>query len=138
MASSTDHLSILRVLNLVLGGLQVLATLVIAGLLLAFGLGVGAMMQDSPLPTQAQGMTFGLMGVVGVVITGLSLAFAVLHFVAAGRVRVGRGRVLQTALAVLSLFNIPVGLAYGAYALWVCWFNEPTRAQFDQAEGRPT
>lgn len=36
----------------------------------------------------------------------------------------GRGRILQTIFAALSLFNFPLGTAYGAFALWVCWSAE--------------
>ena len=36
----------------------------------------------------------------------------------------GRGRTLQTVIAFLSLLEFPLGTAYGAFALWVCWSLE--------------
>ncbi len=38
----------------------------------------------------------------------------------------GRGRTLQTVFAVLALFNVPIGTAFGIFALWVCWSAERT------------
>lgn len=48
-----------------------------------------------------------------------------------------RGRILQTALAGLNLFEFPVGTLYGLYALWVCWFHDPTREAFRTHTPRP-
>lgn len=42
----------------------------------------------------------------------------------------GRGRTLQTVFAVLALFNVPLGTAFGIFALWVCWSAE--RDVFEQ------
>jgi hypothetical protein len=68
--------------------------------------------------------------VFGAVIVYLAVVGA-LYVMAATRIGQGRGRNLQTVLAVLSMFNIPLGLLYGSYALWVCWFNDATRVLFD-------
>jgi hypothetical protein len=57
----------------------------------------------------------------------LAIAFSVVALFAAPHVYLGlviekgRGRVLQTVLGVLSLFNFPIGTAFGAFALFVCW-----------------
>jgi hypothetical protein len=45
----------------------------------------------------------------------------------------GRGRVLQTVMAVLSLLNLPCGTLFGAFALWVCWGSSHV-ALFDSVE----
>jgi len=68
------------------------------------------------------------------VITGVVLmliaALTVLAIIAARGVMWGRGRWAQTVLALVSLPNLPIGTAYGAYALWVCWLNADTRRTF--------
>ena len=77
------------------------------------------------------------------VITGVSIGFAALiifvlfalYIVAGRKVAVGRGRILQTILAVLAITNLPIGTIYGAYALWVCWMNEETKKVFEEPFG---
>jgi len=68
------------------------------------------------------------------VVTGVTLmllaGLAVLAFIAARGVMWGRGRWAQTVLALVSLPNLPIGTAYGAYALWVCWWNADTKRTF--------
>ena len=54
----------------------------------------------------------------------------VLALVAARGIEQGRGRIPQTALAILSLSSVPMGTLFGGYALWVCWLNEDTKATF--------
>lgn len=44
----------------------------------------------------------------------------------------GRGRVLQTVLAVLHAANFPLGTAYAAWAGWLCWLNPETARAFEQ------
>lgn len=64
----------------------------------------------------------------------VSLAvFAVLALLAAPHVYLaltiekGRGRWLQTALAIVALPGFPIGTAIGALAIWVCWFGESAK-----------
>ncbi len=55
--------------------------------------------------------------------------------VTGNRVAVGRWRIFQTIMAVLNLTsNPPLGTAYGAYALWVCWGHPESRARFDDPQ----
>ena len=60
----------------------------------------------------------------------VAFALAALHFFTGRLVEQSRGRLLQTVIAVVHLGNVPVGLAYGLYALWVCWFNEEAKHTF--------
>lgn len=46
------------------------------------------------------------------------------HIYLGAAIERGRGRMVQTILAILSLLNFPLGTAYGAFALWVCWAAE--------------
>ncbi len=65
---------------------------------------------------------------------GMCLAFALFAYVMGRRVAEGRWRGVQSVWAVLTAANNPpAGLVYGAYALWVCWGNDETRAMFDRA-----
>lgn len=61
--------------------------------------------------------------------------FVLLYLIAGRRVRKGRGRILQTVLAVLNLGSVPLGTAYGGYALWVLWMNEESKKIFDEPYG---
>lgn len=57
-------------------------------------------------------------------ITGLLVLLALPSAWLGYSIEQGRGRILQTIYAVLSIFNFPLGTAYGAFALWVCWSAE--------------
>lgn len=57
-------------------------------------------------------------------------AMMILALVSARGIEQGRGRIPQTALAILSLSSVPLGTLFGGYALWVCWLNEDTKASF--------
>ncbi len=57
---------------------------------------------------------------------------AVLMLLTGSRVEQGRWRMMQTVLAVLNISNAPLGTAYGAYALWVCWSDPASKARFEQ------
>jgi hypothetical protein len=118
-----NHLRTLKLLNLAmgavtaLGGILFLAMFVIPGML-ACGDGEQA------------GAVFIITGTaVAALLVGLGLA----HVLAGNLVAVGRGRALQTALAVLQVSTFPVGTAYAIYALWVCWLNERTKKAFESA-----
>lgn len=64
-------------------------------------------------------------------LAAVSLPFAYLGYA----IEKGRGRTLQTIFAVLSLFNFPLGTAFGAFALWVCWSAEKDRFDFPEEDG---
>ncbi len=118
-----NHLNNLKLVNYVLGALNLLvALLTILGGIATVGMGV------------ASGADIGSM-VPSIVMFGVftfSIGIvAVLFFMAGGRVARAKGRVLQTILAVLSLPSCP-GIFYGAYALWVCWMNAESKALLDQ------
>lgn len=55
------------------------------------------------------------------------LLLAAPHVYLALSIEKGRGRWLQTVLAVLALGGFPVGTVIGALALWVCWFSESAK-----------
>jgi len=64
---------------------------------------------------------------------GLVGVFAALMLMTGTRVEQGRWRLMQTILAVLNISNVPMGTAYGAYALWVCWSDPASKARFEDA-----
>lgn len=57
-------------------------------------------------------------------ITAFFLVWAGLYFYAGVLVEQGRARLFQTVLAIISIFNFPVGTIYCFFALWVCWSAE--------------
>jgi hypothetical protein len=112
------HLRILKLLNRVYAALVFLTCL-----------GVVAAVA---IPTFAGGrMGIGLaeLSILGGVFV-IAVILGVLYLATGKLVAEGRGRILQTVMAVLSLGSAPVGTAYGVYALWVCWMNEETKALF--------
>jgi len=74
------------------------------------------------------------------VITVVSIGFigglAWFAFLAGRGIEHGRGRIAQTLVAIASLGSLPLGTAFGVYAIWVCWFNEETKATFDASNVR--
>jgi uncharacterized membrane protein YecN with MAPEG domain len=79
------------------------------------------------------GLTFLLVGLLFLATFG-ALAYA--HAYAGFMVTAGRARHLQTVLATMHLPNLPLGTAYGAFALWVCYFNPDTTKIFERPAGR--
>jgi hypothetical protein len=118
-----NHLRILKLLNLAMGaltalcGILFLAMFVIPGLLAC-----------------NDGEQMGAVFIIsGIAVTALLVGLGLAHALAGNLVAVGRGRALQTALAVMQVSTFPVGTAYAIYALWVCWLNERTKKAFESA-----
>lgn len=118
-----NHLRILKLLNVAmgaltaLGGVLFLAMFVIPGLLAC-----------------SDGERMGAVFIIsGAAFAALLVGLGFAHLLAGNLVAVGRGRALQTALAVLQVSTFPVGTAYAIYALWVCWLNERTKKAFESA-----
>lgn len=91
----------------------------------ALYLSVGGILLFLPFPWSA---TLAIIGVL--VLVAAPHAYLGLY------VEKGRGRILQTVLAALSLFNFPLGTAFGVFALWVVWggehapiFDDPSLAE---------
>lgn len=113
------HLRILKYLNFVMA-------------LLALISGIGALVNIFvPFGCSCSGDS-GTISVVGGTFT-----FVLLAGLAAGHIAVGylvsaqRGRSAQTVLAVLQLIHFPLGTAFGAYAIWVCWLQKKTKSLFE-------
>jgi len=119
------HLRYLKLINMAM-----------AGMFLFFGI-ISVLMISVPL---ILGLTQGGMGASEIAILGgaaigsflLLGLFAMLYFVCGRKVGRGRGRILQTILAVMSISNLPIGTAYGIFGLWVCWMNDETKAIFEE------
>lgn len=108
------HLGMLRLLNLGFA-------------LLAFGAGaaIAGLWTLPVLQGSSDDLGIACLGAAGaVVFVAVGLAHLVV-LVALGR---GRGRALQTVLALALIVTLPLGTAYALYALWVCWLNPLTRA----------
>lgn len=106
-----QHVKNVAVLTLVWGLANGLGALVV-GLLVATGV-VDPSIEDSLGPVPAS-------TVIGFAIV-LTATLGLLHLLAGWALfdHRGWGRGLTMVLAVLALFNIPLGTAYGGYALWV-------------------
>jgi len=119
------HLGYLKMVNYLMAGFYAVAGMAIFPLCL-----LAMHFVPEAIPSNDLQMMFGA-GFVGVL---LCLGLAVFAYTMGRNVAEGRWRLVQTIWAVLSLGNNPpIGLAYGAYALWVCWANAETREVFDAA-----
>ena len=113
------HLKSLRWVNFAIGAYTFVAGLLFLILFLLPGL-IG----DDDVPW----LVFALMGVgVFVLLGGLAVAHVVVGYLVGS----GRGRIVQTLLALMQLASFPVGTAYALYALWVCWACEEAGRRFD-------
>jgi len=117
------HLGYLKLAN------YFMATFYAAAGLLIFPLcWIALSLVPADLATHDWPMVFGA-GLVGMLVC---LGLAAFAFIMGRNVAEGRWRLPQTVWAVLCLGNNPpIGLAYGLYALWVCWANSETREVFD-------
>lgn len=113
------HLRILKYLNFVIAALTLIS-------------GIGALVRIFvPIGCPYMG-DCGTISVVGGTFTFILLAvLATGHIVVGYLVSGQRGRVAQTVLAVLQLIKFPLGTAFGAYAIWVCWIQKETKASFE-------
>ena len=118
-----NHLRILRLLNVAMGAFTALAGLLFLALFVLPGL--LACNDGEPM-----GAIFILSGTL---VTVLLVGLGALHVLAGSLVAVGRGRALQTALAVVQVSTFPIGTVYAIYALWVCWLNERSKKAFESA-----
>lgn len=118
-----QHLEILRIVNYVYAALLGIGALVL--LAIVAGVGVGERALNGVTGLQA-------VNVVLLILTGLLALLAGLLVLAGSLVGRARGRVLQTVLAIVKLFEFPIGTVYGAYALWVCWIHDPSRLAFER------
>jgi hypothetical protein len=119
-----QHLNNLKIANMVFAGLYVL-------LGLAFGLiyiALGVLQMTSGDATMG-----AIFAVAGLVVGALLCAFGALFMAVGRKVADAQWRIGQTILAVMTIGSFPIGTLYGAYAIWVCWVNEETKAAFEQA-----
>lgn len=123
-----DHVKILAILNIVLGGLGVVGALVV---LMVFG-GIAGLSVFGRGPHDAAAAPF-------MVLLGGAIAIFVL-IVSAPAIIAGFGllkfrpwaRILTIILSVLHLLNVPLGTALGIYGLWVL-LNRDTEVLFARA-----
>ncbi|TVQ94313.1 MAG: hypothetical protein EA397_02270 [Deltaproteobacteria bacterium] len=122
------HLRVLSIINYVM---TVLYWLVLTPIML-WGLASTAL-----LVSKSPQSPYSMLPMLGIQlpIVGLLIVLGLLALISAILVPLGRGRVPQSILGVLSLATFPLGTLYGIYALWICWFNEETKARFADPSG---
>ncbi len=126
------HVKILGVLNIVLGGLGILAG---ALLLLLFG-GIAGLigMTDHG---EGRYIAVPVLGTLGMLIFVVVAAISIPAIVAGAGLMKFRSwaRILGIVLSALNILNFPFGTALGVYGLWVLLSSE-TVALFEQMRGR--
>lgn len=122
------HLRTLRLVNFAIGAY----TTVIGGLFLAMFVlpGLWVWWEQGELP----GLVFVAVGLLAfALLAGIGGAHVVVGFLVGS----GRGRAAQTLLASTQIASFPIGTAYALYALYVCWADPASTAQFERAVKPP-
>ena len=119
-----QHLRILKILDFVSAGMIALGILIVLATAAVTGFGLFA-----AGGVEALGAMVSVLVIDGAAIVFL-LAFLAFCVFAGQQVGKGKGRILQTLLALGSVMNCPLGTAFAGYSLWVLWINEETEAIF--------
>lgn len=113
------HIRILGILNLVMGGLGVLAAIIIFLVLGGIAGFVGAAAEaEGGIDAQAAApiltVVFGIIGIFVLVVSlpGIVAGLGLLHYRE-------WARILTIVLSAINLLNVPIGTLLGAYGLWV-------------------
>lgn len=132
-----EHVKILGILNIVMGGLTALLGLVV---LLATGSIASLIvmsLQDSGEPDNAR-IAAPIVGVIGIVIGVFLLALALPAILGGWGLLNYKSwsRILMIIISGLSLLHFPLGTALGVYGLWVL-LNEQTRQLLESGGAFP-
>jgi len=124
-----QHVKILAWLNIVFGGLGILAALAI---LLMFGGLAGVAASDTGDPDAAGGAAvLGIIGAIGFAFLALVSIPCVIGGVGLLKLR-SWAQTLMIVMSVVSLLNFPIGTAVGIYGLWIL-LNKETKPLFRPA-----
>jgi hypothetical protein len=120
-----DHVRILAILNIVVGGIGLLVG---AAFLLMFGgIGILAGAANSGDPDAA--LAFPILGAIGGIIFFALLLFSAPQIIGGvGLLKMQPwARILMIVVSALGLLSIPIGTALGIYGLWVLLNEETVR-----------
>lgn len=117
-----QHVKILPILNICLGGMGILAAVIVMAV---FGGLAGFLHNFADLNPDEQFVP-GLVGIVGGAIAILVLVLSLPAVIAGAGLLSYQpwARVLTIVLSALHLFHVPVGTALGVYGLWVLLSKE--------------
>ncbi len=127
-----DHIKILGVLNIVMGSLNALGGLIVlvmmGGLATFMASGVVANSASASDADNARAAA-PWMGLIGVIIGGFLLAFAIPSIVGGWGLLKYKSwsRILMLIISGLNLLHIPFGTALGIYGLWVLTNDQSTQ-----------
>ena len=117
------HIKAVGIINIVFGVLG----LIVAGSLFLIIAGAGIISGDPEAMTITSIVAVALSSLIAVLsIPELIAGYGILKFKS-------WGRILGIIIAILNLLNIPIGTAFGIYALWVL-LNEETEQIFKQEQ----
>ena len=120
-----QHVKILAVLNIILGGLGIVVALLV---LVLFG-GLAGVAGSDPNPdAQGGAAVLGLIGGIGFIFIALISIPCVIAGFGLLKFR-SWAQILTIVLSVLGLLNFPFGTALGIYGLWVL-LNKETKPLF--------
>lgn len=118
-----SHIKIVGIINIVFGVLG----LFVAGVLFLILTGAGLLSEDPEAMTILSIVAVALSSLIAVLsIPEILTGYGILKYKS-------WGRILGIIIAILNLLNIPIGTAFGIYALWVL-MNEETEQIFKQQQ----
>lgn len=90
----------------------------------------GALPLYTALQAILSGMTF--LGLLPLLFGVFFIALGTTMWMLGDKLMIGKWKTTQKAIAFLSLLAFPIGTAYGAYALWVCFSSDDARSAYDE------
>jgi hypothetical protein len=121
-----EHVRILGILNLVVGGLAAVAGVVV---LLVMGSVAKLLTVSGAISDQDAATAAPIIAIVGVCIASFLLVIAAPALVGGWGLLNFRpwSRILMIIVSILHLFHIPIGTALGVYGLWVLFSDDARR-----------
>ena len=123
-----DHVKLLGIFNMVIGGLGILAAI---GIFALFG-GLAGIVGATGAHDSDALVGASIMGGMGVAIAALITLLSLPQIIGGwGLIKFKPwARVLMIVISIINLIHIPIGTAIGVYGIWVL-FNDETRRLFD-------
>jgi hypothetical protein len=115
-----NHIQVVAILHIALGVMSLVAAIILFSII---GLAGGIVI------SQGEEAAAGILGIIAIVLGGFLAITGLPGIIGGWALLTGRnwGRILVIILAVLGLFNFPIGTAVGAYTLWVL-LQDPAKA----------
>ncbi|MBV8585108.1 MAG: hypothetical protein JO308_02380 [Verrucomicrobia bacterium] len=135
MEQDISQLRLLSIFNYIFAGLWILGGLLFGGMYIVSGM-FAANAQTTEDSTISAATLGGIFTVVGIVVAVIFIIIGILCWMAGNSLRKHKGYGFSFVIAILHLFNFPLGTALGIFSLVV--LNRPTVKALFKGEALPT